>query len=135
MTQINTPKFVEEVIVEVMQVDKVAELFETTAIVSLNMGNLTLEVNTLQNKLAIGEKEKDFQKGYKHNVEIWTKNRAEAEHKVKMILKKLQDENEELKGSITQLRSQDEKLQDLRQKYKFWETTERKWTKVLFLHK
>jgi hypothetical protein len=43
-------------------------------------------------------------------VEIWTKNRAEAEHKVKMILKKLQDENEELKGSITQLRSQDEKL-------------------------
>jgi hypothetical protein len=27
-------------------------------IVSLNMGNLTLEVNTLKNRLAIGEKEK-----------------------------------------------------------------------------
>jgi hypothetical protein len=48
---------------------------------NLNMGNLTLEVNNLNNILAIGEKEKvvlqeeldkerDFQKGYKHNVEI-----------------------------------------------------------------
>jgi hypothetical protein len=47
------------------------------AIVSMNMGNLTLEVNSLKNMLAIGDKEKamlqeeinkerDFQKGYKH---------------------------------------------------------------------
>jgi hypothetical protein len=28
------------------------------AIVNLNMGNLTLEVNTLKNKLVMGEKEK-----------------------------------------------------------------------------
>jgi hypothetical protein len=28
------------------------------AIVNLNMGNLTLEVNTLKNRLVIGEKEK-----------------------------------------------------------------------------
>jgi hypothetical protein len=51
------------------------------AIVSLNMGNLTLKVNTLNNILVTGEKEKvmlqeeldkkkEFQKGYKHNVEI-----------------------------------------------------------------
>jgi hypothetical protein len=51
------------------------------------MGNLTLEVNALKNKLAMREKEKEvlqeeldkkkkFQKGYKHNVEIWKKNRA-----------------------------------------------------------
>jgi hypothetical protein len=51
------------------------------AIVSLNSGNLTLEVNTLKNRLATREKEKamlqeeldkerDIQKGYKHNVEI-----------------------------------------------------------------
>jgi hypothetical protein len=57
------------------------------AIMRLNMGNLTLEVNTLKNKLAMGEKDKEvlqeeldkkknFQKGYKHNVEIWRKNRA-----------------------------------------------------------
>jgi hypothetical protein len=72
---------VEEVVIEVMKVDKVIELFQTMAIVSLKMGNLTLEVNTLKNRLIIGEKEKpmlheeldkerDFQKGYKHNVEI-----------------------------------------------------------------
>jgi bacterioferritin (cytochrome b1) len=49
-----------------------------------------LEVNTLKNKLITKEKEKamlqkelnkerDFQKGYKHNVEIYRKNRAKAE--------------------------------------------------------
>jgi bacterioferritin (cytochrome b1) len=81
-------------------------------IVSLNMGNLTLEVNALKNRLAMGAKEKamlqeelnkerDFLKGYKHNVEIWRKNRVEAKQKNKMLIKKLQDENEELKGSIT----------------------------------
>jgi hypothetical protein len=59
-------------------------------IMSLNMGNLTLEVNTLKNRLVMREKEKamlheeldkekDFQKGYKHNVEIWRKNRVEVE--------------------------------------------------------
>jgi len=47
---------------------------------NLNMGNLTLEVNNLKNRLATREKEKvmlqeeldkerDFEKGYKHNVE------------------------------------------------------------------
>jgi hypothetical protein len=64
-----------------MKADKAAKLFQTMAIVSLNMGNLTLEVNTWKNRLAMGEKEKamlhegldkerDFKKGYKHNVEI-----------------------------------------------------------------
>jgi uncharacterized membrane protein len=54
------------------------------------MGNLTLEVNTLKNKLAMGEKEKvmlheeldkdrDFQKRYKHSVEIWRKNKSKVE--------------------------------------------------------
>jgi hypothetical protein len=59
-----------------MQVDKVAKSFQTMAIVSLNMGNLNLEVNNLKNKLATKEngkailhveldKERDFQKEYK----------------------------------------------------------------------
>jgi hypothetical protein len=48
---------VEEIAIELMKVNKVAKLFHTMAIVSLNMGNLTLEVNTLKNKLDIGEKE------------------------------------------------------------------------------
>jgi len=93
-----------------------------------------MEVNTLKNKSPIGEKEKavlqeeldkerDFQKGYKNNVEIWRKNMAEVEHKIKMFFKKLQDENEELKGSITRLKLQDEKLQDLKKKVEIWETT------------
>jgi hypothetical protein len=64
-----------------MKANKVAKLFQTMAIMSLNIRNWTLEVNTLKNKLITKEKEKamlqkelnkerDFQKGYKHNVEI-----------------------------------------------------------------
>ncbi len=103
------------------------------------MGNLNLEVNSLKNILTIREKEKvvlqeeldkerEFQKGYKHkhNVEIWKKNRAEVEQKIKRLIKKLHDENEELKGSTTRLKSQDEELQDLRQTVKIWETIKRK---------
>ncbi len=48
-----------------------------------------------------------------------------------MFFKKLQDENEELKGSITRLKLQDEKLQDLKKKVEIWETTQRNWTKAL----
>ncbi len=115
----DTPKSMEQVVVEVMKANKAIELFQTTAIVSLNMGNLTLEVHTMKKKLAIGEKEKvvlheeldkerNFQKGYKHNVEIWRKNRVEAKKKIKMFIKNLQDENEKFKGSTTWLKSQDE---------------------------
>ncbi len=85
-TQTSTPKSMEEVVVEVMKVDKVVDLLQTMAIVSLNMGNLTLELNIIKNKLVVGEKEKamlqeelnkerNIQKGYKHNVEIWRKRR------------------------------------------------------------
>jgi hypothetical protein len=74
------------------------------AIMNLNMGNLTLEVNSLKNMLVIREKEKvmlheeldkekNFQKGYKHNVESWKKNRAEAEQNIIVLNKKLQDDN------------------------------------------
>jgi hypothetical protein len=65
------------------------------------------------------DKERDFQKGYKHNVEIWRKSRADAEQKIKVFIKKLQDDNEELKGSTTWMKSQDEKLRELRQKAEF----------------
>ncbi len=57
-TQPNTPKSMEKVIAKVMQVDKLAELFKTMAIVNLNMGNLNLELNNLKNTLAREEKEK-----------------------------------------------------------------------------
>ncbi len=90
----------EEVAAEIMKVDKATELFQTMAIVSLHMGNLTLKVNILKNRLTMGEKEKvmlqeeldkerGFQKGYKHNVEIWRKYKAEVEQKNKMFIKKL----------------------------------------------
>ncbi len=63
------------------------------------MGNLNMEVKSLKTRLAIGEKEKavleeeldkerDFQKGYKHNVEIWKKNRAEGKQKIKVFIEK-----------------------------------------------
>jgi hypothetical protein len=41
-----------------MQANKLVELFQTMAIVNMNVGNLTLEANNLNNKLATGEKEK-----------------------------------------------------------------------------
>jgi hypothetical protein len=112
MTQTNTPKSMEEVVVEVMKANKASKLFQTMAIMSLTMGNLTLEVNTLKNILVVGEKEKamlqeeldkekDIQKGYKHSVEIWRKNMVEAKQKIKVLIRKLQDGNEELKSSTT----------------------------------
>jgi hypothetical protein len=58
MTQTSTPKSVKEVAGEVMKANRVVELFQTMAIISLNMGNLTLEVNIMKNKLVMGEKEK-----------------------------------------------------------------------------
>jgi hypothetical protein len=81
MTQISTPKFVEEVIVKVMQTQKVVELILIMPIVSPNMGNLNMEVKILKNKLTTREKkkailqeeldkERNFQKEHKHNVEI-----------------------------------------------------------------
>ncbi len=58
MTQISTPKSVEEVAIGATQTNKAVELFQTMAIVSLNMGYLNLEVSSLKNILTIGEKEK-----------------------------------------------------------------------------
>ncbi len=48
----------EEVDAQVMQVDKVVELFQTMAIMNLNMGNLNLNVSGLKDRLATEEKEK-----------------------------------------------------------------------------
>ncbi len=49
MTQISIPKYVEEVAEEVIQIDKTTKLFQTMAIVGLNMRNLNLEVSSLKN--------------------------------------------------------------------------------------
>jgi hypothetical protein len=38
-------------------------------------------------------------------LETWKKNRAKVEQKIKTLIKKLHDENEELKGSTTRLKS------------------------------
>jgi hypothetical protein len=57
-TWTSTPKFMDKINVELMKIDKAVELFQTMAIVSLNMGNLTLEVNSLNNRLAMREKKK-----------------------------------------------------------------------------
>ncbi len=142
-TQTSTPKSMEKVITEVMKANKVVK---TMAIVSLNIRKLTLEVNILKHILAVREKGKvmlqeeldnkrDIQKGYKHNVEIWKKNKVEVKQNIKVPIKKLQDEIEELKGSTTWLKLQEEERQDLRQKDEIQETIKRKWTEALFLHK
>jgi uncharacterized protein (DUF3084 family) len=61
-------------------------------------------------------------------LEIWRKNMVEAEQKIKVVIKKLQDESEELKDNITRLKSQDEELHDFQKKVEFWKTIKRKWT-------
>ncbi len=81
------------------------------------------------------DKKREIQKGYKYNVEIRRKNRVKAKQKIEIFIKKLQDENDELKNSTTWQKSQEEELQDSRQKVEIWETIEQKWTKALFLHK
>jgi hypothetical protein len=76
------------------------------AIVSLNMGNLNMEVNNMMNRFSIREKEKAILQ------EDWT--RKETSRRGISIMwksrRRLQDVNEELKGSTTQLKSHDEKL-------------------------
>jgi hypothetical protein len=54
----------EEVATEVMKENKTTELFQTMAIVSLNMGTLTLGVNILKNRLVMGERKRQC---YKRN--------------------------------------------------------------------
>jgi hypothetical protein len=35
------------------------------------------------------DKERDFQKEYKHNIEIWRKNKTKNEQKIKAFIQKL----------------------------------------------
>jgi chromosome segregation ATPase len=97
-------------------IDKAIKLFQTMVIMNLNMGNLNLEVSSLKNRLMIKEKEKvvlhveldkerDFQKEYKNNIEIWRKNRTKNKQRVKALIQKLQDENKELKVKTTLMKS------------------------------
>jgi hypothetical protein len=53
-----TPKYVEELAEEVLGNNKTVEMFQAMAIVSMKMGNLSLEVKSLKNKLTLVEKEK-----------------------------------------------------------------------------
>ncbi len=98
-----------------MQANKVIELFQTMAIVSLNMGNLNMEVSNLKNKLAIEDKatlqkeldkERDFQKEYKHNIEIWRKHRTKNDQKIKTFIWKMKEKNEEFKEKTWLMKSQ-----------------------------
>ncbi len=81
------------------------------------------------------DNERKIQKGYKHNVEIWRNSKVEAKQKIKVFIKKLQDQNGELKSNTSQLKLQKEELHDLKQKAKIWETTKHKWINALFIHK
>ncbi len=58
LTTQTMPKSMEEVVTKVMKANKSTELFQTMVIVNLNMGNLTMEVNIINNILVVGEKEK-----------------------------------------------------------------------------
>ncbi len=47
----------------------------------------------------------------------------------------MQDENKELKAKIILMKSQDEKLKELRMIVEAWEAMERKWAETLFHYK
>jgi hypothetical protein len=64
MTQTSTPKSVEEIVTKIMKVGKAIELFQTMAIMNLNMGNVTFEVNILKNKLVTRRRRRY---GYRRN--------------------------------------------------------------------
>jgi hypothetical protein len=59
MTQTNTPKLVEEVVVKVMKVDKVVMLFQTMVIMSLNMGNFDFGVEHSKKHIGYGGEGKE----------------------------------------------------------------------------
>lgn len=103
-------------------------------------------MNNLKNKLAIEkkdkaslqeefEKEKDFQKEYKHNIEIQRKQKTKNEHKIKTLILIIEEDNEELKEKIGLMKFQIQELKQLRKMVKVWETIKRKWTKKLFIYK
>ncbi len=92
----------EEVVAKVMQVNITTKLFQTMVNMSLNMGNLNLEVNSLRNILSTEEKEKaklqkelekkkDFQMEYKQNIKIWRKQKTKNEQKIKMLILKMKE--------------------------------------------
>ncbi len=53
-----TPKFVEELVDEVLSSNKTTNMFQAMAIVSLRMGNMGLEVKSFKTKLIKVEEEK-----------------------------------------------------------------------------
>jgi hypothetical protein len=51
------------------------------------------------------DKERDFQKEYKHNIEIWRKQMTNNEQKIKMLILQMKVENEELKEKTGLMKS------------------------------
>ncbi len=68
MTQTSTPKSLEEVAIKVMKANKATELFQTMAIMSLNMGNLTTQEEEVQI-----EESQDFINGTTQEEEVQPK--------------------------------------------------------------
>jgi hypothetical protein len=58
-----------------------------------------------------------------------------VEEKTKALIQKLQDENKKLKVKIVLMKSQDEKLKELKVIVEAWEVIERKWVETLFHYK
>ncbi len=85
------------------------------AIVNLNMGNLNMEVKILTNRLTIKakatlqeelDKERVFQKEYKHNIKTWRKQRIKFDQKIKTFILKMKEEIKELKEKTHLMKSQ-----------------------------
>ncbi len=51
------------------------------------------------------DKERDFQKEYKHNIEIRRKNRTKNEQKIKTCIFKVKEENVQFKEKIRLMKS------------------------------
>jgi ribosome maturation factor RimP len=60
------------------------------------------------------DKEKDFEKEYKHNIKIWRKQKIENEQNIKTLILKMKEHNEKFKEKIGLMKSLIEELKELR---------------------
>jgi ribosome maturation factor RimP len=60
------------------------------------------------------DKEKDFEKEYKHNIKIWRKQKIENEQNIKTLILKMKEDNEKFKEKIGLMKSLIEELKELR---------------------
>ncbi len=109
-----TCKSMEDLIVEIMEANKIIKTFQVMAIVNYKMGNLRLQIDTLTNRLPNAKQEnqklqKLRKKGakaqaiLKHMVSAWKKEKSKAKVKINVKNISLLKKNKKLQKELDQL--------------------------------